>query len=140
MFYSDPVDMRKSIDSLCVITLQQQEIISYKERYTRLLEEFKLEKSRLYSSSSKKNVLQAGLFDEPDIELDAELKDQLDDAIDIQVISEKNILLEDQSPPIFLVKSSFMILVMRKKYVDVDRHLSLLEKRSVSKSNIYLQP
>ncbi len=132
--------MRKSIDSLCVITLQQQEIISYKERYTRLLEEFKLEKSRLYSSSSKKNVLQAGLFDEPDIELDAELKDQLDDAIDIQVISEKNILLEDQSPPIFLVKSSFMILVMRKKYVDVDRHLSLLEKRSVSKSNIYLQP
>lgn len=71
------------------ITLQQQEIVSYKERYIRLLEEFKLEKSRLYASSSEKNILQTGLFDEPDIELDDELKEQLDDSIDIQSYKRK---------------------------------------------------
>ena len=64
------------------IEKQKREIISYKERYIRLLEEFKLEKSRLYSSSSEKNM-QPGLFDEADIMLDNELIDQLNDTIDI---------------------------------------------------------
>lgn len=70
------------------ITSQEQEIISYKERYIRLLEEFKLEKSRLYSSSSEKN-LQPGLFDEAGIMLDAELLDQLNDTLDIQSYKRK---------------------------------------------------
>jgi transposase len=70
------------------IAKQKQEIISYKERYIRLLEEFKLEKSRLYSSSSEKN-LQLGLFDEAGITLDAELLDQLNDTIDIQSYKRK---------------------------------------------------
>lgn len=65
------------------IQKQQQEIISYKERYIRLLEEFKLEKSRRYSSSSEKNILQADMFDEPGVELPEELKNQLDDTVDI---------------------------------------------------------
>lgn len=70
------------------IQKQQQEIISYKERYIRLLEEFKLEKYRLYSSSSEKNM-QPGLFDETGILLDNELIDQLNDTIDIQAYQRK---------------------------------------------------
>jgi transposase len=70
------------------IEKQKQEIISYKERYIRLLEEFKLEKLRLYAPSSEKN-LQPGLFDEVGIVLDNELVDQLDDAIDIQAYKRK---------------------------------------------------
>lgn len=68
---------------------QQQEIISHKERYVRLLEEFKLERLRRYSSSSEKNILQSDLFDEPDIEIVGELKDQLDDTIDVQSYTRK---------------------------------------------------
>lgn len=67
-----------------IILLQQQEIIAYKERYIRLLEEFKLEKSRHYSSSSEKNIHQSDLFDEAGIALVGELKDQLDDTIDVE--------------------------------------------------------
>jgi transposase len=66
------------------IKSQQQEIISQKERYIRLLEEFKLERSRRFSSSSEKNLFQSDLFDEPGIEILGELKDQLDDMIDVQ--------------------------------------------------------
>ncbi len=66
-----------------IILLQQQEIIAYKERYIRLLEEFKLEKSRVYGTSSEKNIYQSDLFDEAGIELAVELKDQLDDTIDV---------------------------------------------------------
>lgn len=66
------------------IQKQQEEIISHKERYIRLLEEFKLEKSRVYGASSEKNIYQSDLFDEAGIELAGELKDQLDDTIDIE--------------------------------------------------------
>jgi transposase len=65
------------------IEKQQQEISSQKERYIRLLEEFKLEKSRHYSASSEKNIYQSDLFDEAGVELVGELKDQLDDTIDV---------------------------------------------------------
>lgn len=63
---------------------QCQEIISFKEGYIRLLEEFRLARSRHYASSSEKNILQQDLFDEPGIELTGELKDQLDDTLDVQ--------------------------------------------------------
>ncbi len=66
------------------IEKQKQEVITYKERYVRLLEEFKLEKLRRYSASSEKNILQSDLFDEPGVEITRELKDQLDDAVDVQ--------------------------------------------------------
>lgn len=71
------------------IELQQREIISHKERYIRLLEEFKLEKIRRYASSSEKNILQSDLFDESGIEIVGELKDQLDDTIDVQSYTRK---------------------------------------------------
>ena len=74
----------KSIDELeKIIALQQQEIeknkqeiISHKERYIRLLKEFRLEKSRIYGASSEKNIFQSDLFDEAGIKILGELKDQ----------------------------------------------------------------
>ena len=88
----------KTIDELeKIIFLQQQEIekhkheiISHKERYVRLLEEFKLEKSRHYSSSSEKNIFQSDLFDEPGIEPAGELKDQLDDSINVGISTQEH--------------------------------------------------
>jgi transposase len=87
----------KSIEELeRIIFLQQQviekskaEIISYKERYIRLLEEFKLEKHRLYTSSSEKNILQSDLFDEAGVALSDDLKNELDDTIDIASFKRK---------------------------------------------------
>jgi uncharacterized coiled-coil protein SlyX len=71
------------------IAAQQNEIISHNERYIRLLEKFKLEKSRHYATSSEKNTSQSDLFDEAGIELDGELKDQLDDTIDVEAYQRK---------------------------------------------------
>lgn len=71
------------------IQKQQQEIISHKERYIRLLEEFKLEKTRVYAASSEKNIYQSDLFDEAGIELFGELKDQLDEKIDVESYQRK---------------------------------------------------
>ena len=48
-----------------------------------MLEEFKLEKSRIYGASSEKNIYQSDLFDEAGIDLVGELKDQLEDTIDV---------------------------------------------------------
>ena len=66
------------------IQKQKQEIISQKERYVRLLEEFKLARSQRYGSSSEKHIYQSDLFDEPDIDLTEEMKDQLDDAVTVE--------------------------------------------------------
>ena len=77
-------NLPKTVEELeKIILLQQQEIIAYKERYIRLLEEFKLEKSRHYGTSSEKNIYQSDLFDESGVEIEGELKDQLDDTIDV---------------------------------------------------------
>lgn len=66
-----------------IIFDMQAEFASYKEKYARLLEEFCLDKKRLYSSSSEKNILQTDLFDEAGVELSDELKEQLDDEIEV---------------------------------------------------------
>ncbi|MFM9835783.1 MAG: IS66 family transposase [Methylophilaceae bacterium] len=65
------------------IEKQKVEILSYKESYIRLLEEFKLEKSRRFGASSEKNIFQSDLFDEAGVEPVGELKDQIDDTIDV---------------------------------------------------------
>ncbi len=86
----DIKNLPKTVEELeKIILLQQQAIISYKEQYVRLIEEFKLEKARRYGSSSEKNILQSDLFDELGIELVGELKDQLDDTIDIESYQRK---------------------------------------------------
>ena len=67
-----------------IIFDMQAEFASYKEKYARLLEELCLNKKRLYSSSSEKNILQSDLFDEAGVELPDEIKEQLDDEIEIK--------------------------------------------------------
>lgn len=65
------------------------EFASYKEKQARLLEELILNKNRIYSSSSEKNIFQSDLFDEAGIELSSELKDLLDDEIDVKSYKRK---------------------------------------------------
>src|SRR5579872_3823396 len=72
-----------------IIFDMQAEFASYKEKYARLLEEFCLDKKRLYSSSSEKNILQTDLFDEAGVELSDELKEQLDDEIEVSSYKRK---------------------------------------------------
>ncbi|HVY53743.1 MAG TPA: IS66 family transposase zinc-finger binding domain-containing protein [Gammaproteobacteria bacterium] len=73
-----PEQLEKIIASL------QKKLASYKEKYARLLEEFRLDKNRLYSPSSEKNALQSDLFDEAGIELSDELKEQIEDEISVK--------------------------------------------------------
>ena len=67
----------------------QTELASYKERYIRLLEEFRLAKQQRFSSSSEKNVLQSDMFDEPGVELSDEVKAQLEEEIEVDSYSRK---------------------------------------------------
>ncbi len=71
------------------IQSQQLEIVTHKERYIRLLEEFKLEKSRRFAPSSEKNIYQSDLFDEAGVGIEGELKDQMDCTIDVQNYTRK---------------------------------------------------
>ena len=57
----------------------QQEAQSYKSKYENILEQLRLAKQKQFASSSEKNVLQPGLFDEPGIELPESVKEQLAD-------------------------------------------------------------
>ena len=67
------------------LELSKSEIISYKEKYIRLLEEISLARQQRFSPSSEKNIHQADLFDEAGVELPDEVKDQLvDDEIEIK--------------------------------------------------------
>lgn len=72
-----------------IIFEMRVELASYKEKYARLLEELRLNKSHLYSSSSEKNILQADLFDEAGVELSDEIKRQLTDEIEVKSHSKK---------------------------------------------------
>lgn len=65
------------------------ELALYKEKYIRLLEEFRLDKKRLFSSSSEKNILQQDIFDEAGVELSEEIKDCLEDTVEIRGYARK---------------------------------------------------
>lgn len=67
-----------------IIHQLQRSLVSYKEKYARLLEELRLDKQRLFSSSSEKNSLQHGLFDESGVELPEEVKEQLVGEIEVK--------------------------------------------------------
>ncbi len=67
-----------------IIFLQKQEISDYKDRYVRLLEKIKLERARVFSPSSEKNILQPDMFDEAGVELPEEVKEQLADEIEVK--------------------------------------------------------
>src|ERR1700722_18814979 len=66
-----------------MIVALQAELITYKEKYARLIEEIALAKQQRFSPSSEKNILQSDLFDEAGSELPAEVNEQLDDEIEI---------------------------------------------------------
>lgn len=81
----DLENLPTSIDELQkIIFLQKQEIADYKDRYVRLLEKIKLERARVFSPSSEKNILQPDLFDEAGIELPEEVKEQLIDEVEVK--------------------------------------------------------
>jgi len=61
---------------------QQEELISYKEKYARLIEEIRLSKQQRFSPTSEKSA-QSDLFDEAGIELDDEVKDSISDEIHV---------------------------------------------------------
>jgi transposase len=67
-----------------IIFLQQQEIADYKDRYIRLLKKIKLERARVFSPSSEKNILQPDMFDEAGVELPEEVKEQLTDEVEVK--------------------------------------------------------
>lgn len=60
----------------------KQEASEYKSKYENILEQLRLAKQKQFASSSEKNVLQPGLFDEPGFDLPDDVKDQLADAND----------------------------------------------------------
>ncbi len=78
-------------EELKIIILQLQEVLHqnkcelslYKEKYAGLLEEIRLAKQRYFAPSSEKG-LQADLFDEAGIELSDEVKEQLNEVVEVE--------------------------------------------------------
>lgn len=68
---------------------QASEFACYKEKYARLIEELLLARQQRFSPSSEKNVLQSDLFDEAGIELSDEIKEQLEDDIEVKAYARK---------------------------------------------------
>lgn len=56
----------------------RSELVSYKEKYIRLIEEWRLARQQRFAPSSEKNIFQPDLFDEAGVELDEELKVQIE--------------------------------------------------------------
>jgi transposase len=80
----DIKNLPKSPELLEKIIIELQvELTAYKEKYARLIEEIALAKQQRFSPSSEKNSLQLDLFDEAGNELPAEVKEQLDDEIEV---------------------------------------------------------
>lgn len=67
----------------------QAELISYKEKYVRLIEELRLARQQRFSPSSEKNILQPDLFDEAGVELTEELKAQIEEKNELKTNDEK---------------------------------------------------
>lgn len=71
------------------IASSKAELASYKEKYARLIEELLLAKQQRFSPSSEKNILQPDLFDEAGAELSDEVKEQLENDIDVKSYTRK---------------------------------------------------
>lgn len=63
----------------------QAELVSYKEKYVRLIEELRLARQQRFSPSSEKNRLQSDLFDEAGVELTEELKEQIEEKNELKI-------------------------------------------------------
>ena len=62
-----------------IITDLQSELIGYKEKYVRLIEELRLARQQRFAPSSEKNIGQPDLFDEAGVELTEELQAQIEE-------------------------------------------------------------
>lgn len=81
----DIKNLPESPDLLRKIILDMRsELSSYKEKYARLIEEIRLSKQQRFSPSSEKNVLQSDLFDEAGVGLPEEVKEQLNDQVEVK--------------------------------------------------------
>jgi len=80
---------RKIADLEKALHQERTQLALYKEKYIRLLEEFRLDNKRFFSSSSEKNILQQDLFDEAGVELPDEIKSRLEDAVEIKGYTRK---------------------------------------------------
>jgi transposase len=87
------IDVKNLPDSLelshKIILDMALELNSYKEKYSGLIEEIRLAKQRRFASSSEKNIIQVDMFDEPGIELPDEVKEHLDDSVEVNAHSRK---------------------------------------------------
>jgi len=78
-------DLQSKLDKLAQeIASSKTELASYKEKYARLIEELLLAKQQRFAPSSEKNILQSNLFDEAGVELSDEVKEQLEDDVEIK--------------------------------------------------------
>ncbi len=78
-------DIQESPEKFYQMLVESQaELASYKLKYVNLLEEIRLAKQHRFSPSSEKNILQSDIFDEAGIELPEEVKEQLNDEIEIK--------------------------------------------------------
>lgn len=68
----------------------QTELISYKEKYIRLIEELRLARQQRFAPSSEKNILQPDLFDEAGVELTDELQAQIEEVAESKNKLSKN--------------------------------------------------
>jgi transposase len=62
-----------------IIVDLQSELIGYKEKYVRLIEELRLARQHRFAPSSEKNIGQPDLFDEAGVELTEELQAQIEE-------------------------------------------------------------
>lgn len=72
-----------------IIFDMQSEFSAYKEKYARLIEEIRLARQQRFAPSSEKNVPQTDLFDEAGIELPEEIKEQLNDQVEVKSYARK---------------------------------------------------
>ena len=83
-----PEKLKEMILSLHHNLAESQQIASeYKSKYEGILEQLSLAKQKQFSSSSEKNLLQRGLFDESGVELPDDVKDQLFDQEEQTVVA-----------------------------------------------------
>lgn len=72
------------------LSASQSELVSYKEKYARLIEELRLARQQRFAPSSEKNAGQSDLFDEAGIELTEELEEQIEERGEPKNKSSKN--------------------------------------------------
>ena len=72
------VDLHRELD------LSNNELLSYKEKYERLIEDIRLARQQRFAPSSEKDNLSLDMFDEAGVELPEEVRVQLEDKVDVK--------------------------------------------------------